>query len=332
MISKIMMPLLALAAMAGTAVAGDAVRVVGSSTVYPFSTAVAEKFGKEGHTAPIIESTGTGGGFKLFCSGTGNGTPDIANASRKIKESELEICAKNGVKDPIELKIGKDALAIGNSKDGPKMGLTLEQIYLALAKQIPVDGKLVDNPNQKWSDIDPNLPDMKIEVLGPPPTSGTRDSFVELAMHPTCKAALKSAGIKLEGDAEKAACNTMREDGRFIEAGENDNLIVQKLSANPNALGIFGFSFLDNSGEKIQDVTINGVEASFETAVDGSYPLSRDLFVYVKREHIKSNPELLAFATELVSEDAIGDDGYLLDKGLIVETKEEREAQRAKLK
>jgi len=173
---------------------------------------------------------------------------------------------------------------------------------------------------------------VKIEVLGPPPTSGTRDSFVELAMHPACKVALEKAGIKLDADGEKAACSTMREDGKFIEAGENDNLIIQKLAANPNALGIFGFSFLENGADKVQDVSINGVEASFETAVDGSYPLSRDLFVYVKREHLASNPDLLAFAKEMVSEDAIGDDGYLLDKGLITESAEDRDAQRSKLK
>lgn len=332
MVMKMIGTAVAITAMAGTAYAGDVVRAVGSSTVYPFATAVAEKFGKEGNPTPVIESTGTGGGFKLFCAGTGDDTPDVSNASRKIKDSELETCAKNGVKDPIELVIGRDALAIANSKKGPKMNLTLRQVYLALARQIPVDGKLVDNPNRKWSDIDPGLPGVKIEVLGPPPTSGTRDSFVELAMHPACKAALKEAGIKLDGDAEKAACSTMREDGMFIEAGENDNLIVQKLAANQNALGIFGFSFLDNSGDKIQDVTIEGVEASFETAVDGSYPLSRDLFVYIKREHAKSTPSLMDFAKEMVSEDAIGDDGYLAEKGLIPLALEDREAQRAKLK
>lgn len=329
---RMMTAAMALAAMASAALAGDVVRAVGSSTVYPFATAVAEKFGKSGNPTPVIESTGTGGGFKLFCAGAGEDTPDAVNASRKIKDAELETCAKNGVRDPIELKIGKDALAIANSKSGPKLDLTLDQIYLALAKQIPVDGKLVDNPHQTWKDIDPSLPDVRIEVLGPPPTSGTRDSFVELAMHPACKSALEAAGIKLDADAEKAACSTIREDGRFVEAGENDNLIVQKLAANPDALGIFGFSFLDNSQDKIQDVSINGVEASFEAAVDGSYPLSRDLFVYIKREHAESTPSLMAFAAEMVSEDAIGDDGYLLDKGLITESEEDREAQRAKLR
>lgn len=328
---KTVISLLALTLLAGTATAGDSIRAVGSSTVYPFVTAVAEKFGKEGHAAPVIESTGTGGGFKLFCSGSGPDSPDINNASRKIKDSEIETCAKNGVKDPIELKIGKDALAMANSKDGPKMNLTLEQIYLALARQIPVNGKLVDNPHNKWSDIDPSLPNVKIEVLGPPPTSGTRDSFVELAMHPACKAALKAAGIKLEGDAEKAACSTMREDGKFIEAGENDNLIVQKLAANPDALGIFGFSFLDNSGDKIQDVTINGVAATFETAVDGSYPLSRDLYVYIKREHLESTVGLREFAKAMVSEAAIGDEGYLAEKGLITLPADERKSQQGKL-
>lgn len=329
---KPVLALLALASLTTIAAAGDTIRAVGSSTVYPFSTTVAENFSKLGHPAPVIESTGTGGGFKLFCSGVGPDTPDVINASRKIKDSEIKDCAENGVSEPIELMFGKDALAIANSKGSESMNLTIEQIYLALAKQIPVNGELVDNPHVKWSDIDPSLPDVKIEVLGPPPTSGTRDSFVELAMHPGCKSAMKKAGIKLDADAEKAACSAMREDGGYVEAGENDNLIVQKLDANPDAFGIFGFSFLDNNRNKIQDVTVNGVAAEFETAVDGTYPLSRELYVYIKREHLDTTPGLLDFAREMVSEGAIGDDGYLADKGLIVEDASQREEQRAKLK
>lgn len=314
-----------------TLYARDAISVVGSSTVYPFVTAAAESFSRGDFPTPIIESTGTGGGIKLFCAGVGDDAPDAVNASRPIKDSEIELCAKNGIVNPIELRIGKDALSIASSKDADDMDLTLEQIFLALAKEIIVDGKIVANPNKLWSDIDPSLPSKKIEVLGPPPTSGTRDSFVELAMIPACKSILKKNEIKLDEKAEKSFCATMREDGAYVDAGENDNLIVQKLSSNPDTIGIFGFSFLDNSRDTLKDVKINGVEATFETAVDGSYPLSRDLFVYVKREHLDLIAGLKEFSDELVSEAAIGEDGYLIDKGLIVLPEADREAQRAKL-
>ena len=318
--------------LASTAQARDTAHVVGSSTVYPFSTTVAETFGKTtGMPTPVIESTGTGGGLKLFCAGAGEDTPDAVNASRKIKDAEVETCAKNGVVDPIQLIIGKDALVLAHAKGGDKMGLTLEQIYLALAKQIPVDGQLVDNPHKTWADVDANLPAVKIEVLGPPPTSGTRDSFVEMAMHKGCKSALEKAGIKLDKDAEKAACETIREDGAYVEAGENDNLIVQKLKANPKAFGIFGFSFLDANTNELEGVIIEGTEPTFESAADGSYVLSRDLYVYVKREHLDKIPGLKEFAAELVSESAIGDEGYLTDKGLVPLPSADREAQRTKL-
>lgn len=311
--------------------ARDTISVVGSSTVYPFVTAAAESFSRGDFPTPIIESTGTGGGIKLFCSGVGDDTPDAVNASRQIKESELETCAKNGVANPIELKIGKDALSIAASKDADDMDLTLEQIFLAIAKEVVVDGKIVSNPNKLWSDIDPSLPNKKIEVLGPPPTSGTRDSFVELAMIPACKDILKKNEIKLDEKAEKSFCATMREDGAYIDAGENDNLIVQKLSSNPDMIGIFGFSFLDNSRNTLKDVKINGVEATFETAIDGTYPLSRGLYVYVKREHLDLIAGLKEFADELTSEEAIGDDGYLTDKGLIPLPASLREEQRTTL-
>lgn len=330
---KFLYAILALGLFVMPAYSRDAISIVGSSTVYPLSAAAAEQF--QNHTdfaAPIVESTGTGGGIKLFCGGASLDKPDIVNASRKMKDAEIAACKKAGVNDPIELQIGRDAIVIAHSKDRPTVALTLEQIYLALAKEVPVDGKLVTNPYTKWSDIDPSLPDVKIEVFGPPPTSGTRDSFAALAMLTGCKAALKTANIKLEGDAEKAACETMREDGHFIEAGENDSLLVQRLLNNPNAFGIFGFSFLDNSRDKVSAVTINGVEPTFETAVDGSYVLSRDLYVYIKREHIGKVPGLKEFAEEMVSENAIGDDGYLVEKGLITEDEATREQQRAKLK
>lgn len=322
----------ALMLMAGSAQARDAALVVGSSTVYPFTTAVAENFGKNtGMNTPVIESTGTGGGLKLFCAGIGNDTPDAVNASRPIKEGEIETCAKNGVVDPIELTIGKDALVLAHVKGNDRMSITLEQIYLALAKQIPVDGKLVANPYRKWSDIDSSLPDVKIEVLGPPPTSGTRDSFVEMAMHKGCKTALEKANLKLDKDAEKSACETIREDGGYVEAGENDNLIVQKLKANPNAFGIFGFSFLDANSSELEGVIVEGTEPTFESAADGSYILSRNLYVYFKREHMDVIPGLKEFAQQLVSENAIGDEGYLTDKGLVPLPEVDREAQRAKL-
>ncbi|MEK9661806.1 MAG: substrate-binding domain-containing protein, partial [Alphaproteobacteria bacterium] len=235
-------------ALAGAAEARDQIRIVGSSTVFPFSTTVAENFGKStSFKTPVVESTGSGGGMKLFCAGVGQEHPDITNASRRMKKSEFETCTKNGI-DITEVKIGFDGIVMANSKAGPSFNLTLAQVFLALAKQVLVDGKLVDNPYKMWSDVDPSLPAEKIEVLGPPPTSGTRDAFSEIAMEGGCK---QVPGAKELGLAKKA-CHEIREDGAFIEAGENDNLIVQKLVANPEAVGIFGFSFLDQNADKIQ--------------------------------------------------------------------------------
>lgn len=330
---KLIIAMLSLLSLSSIAYARDNLSIVGSSTVFPFSSAVAEQFSnKYKFPGPIVESTGTGGGVKLFCAGAGEETPDIVNASRKMKDAEIKACSDAGVKNPIELNFGRDAIVIAHAKENPGFNLTQEQIYLALAKEIPVNGKLVANPYVKWSDVDPSLPNIKILVLGPPHTSGTRDSFAALAMTPGCKSALKKAGIKLEGDAEKAACETMREDGGFVESGENDSLLIQRLVNDHNALAIFGFSFLDNSRDKVSAVTVNGVAPTFDTAVDGSYVLSRDLYIYVKREHIGKIPGLLDFAKEMVSEQAIGEEGYLLDKGLIIEDAKVREGERAKLK
>jgi phosphate transport system substrate-binding protein len=317
---KLLLAVSALALFAGPALARDQIRIVGSSTVYPFTTTVAENFGKtSGMKTPVVESTGTGGGMKLFCSGAGEDTPDMTNASRQIKKSEFEECAKNGVTEIVEIKVGFDGLSIAASKEAAPMKLTKEQIFLALAKQVPdKNGKLIDNPNKLWSDIDPSLAKEKIEVLGPPPTSGTRDSFMELAMEPGAAkfkslADLKKSDVK----AYDAVWKSMREDGAFVEAGENDNLIVQKLQANPKAVGIFGFSFLEENSSTIQDVEIDGVKASYESIASGEYKMSRPLYVYVKKQHVGVVPGIAEFVAEYVSEKALGEDGYLGAKGLI---------------
>lgn len=298
--------------------ARDTIRIVGSSTVYPFTTAVAEQFGKKtGAPTPVVESTGTGGGIKLFCAGVGEDTPDAVNASRAIKESELSDCKKNGVSGVTEIKIGYDAIVMAMAKEHEDMSLSTKQIYLALARYIIIEGEIVENPAKKWSDIDPSLPDHKIEVLGPPPTSGTRDSFVELVMEKECKKVVKESGITMTEDEEKSVCKSMREDGAFIEAGENDNMIVQKLQANPNALGIFGYSFLEENLGVIKGATINGVTPEYEGIQSGEYPIARPLFVYFKNDHFDVIPNLREFMEEYQSEDAIGEEGYLTDKGLI---------------
>ncbi len=297
----------------GAAEARDQIRIVGSSTVFPFSTAVAEQFGKTSSFAtPVIESTGTGGGMKLFCAGVGESHPDMTNASRRMKKSEFEACTKNGI-GITEVKVGFDGIVIANSKAGPDISLTLPQVFQALAKEVPMNGKLVANPYKMWSDIDPSLPKTKIEVLGPPPTSGTRDAFVEIAMEGGCK---KLAGAKELG-LKKKACHVIREDGAFIEAGENDNLIVQKLEANPAAFGIFGFSFLDQNSDKVKGAKVNGTSPEFEEIAAGNYPISRSLFFYVKKQHVGVIPGIKEFVAEFTSEKAWGPEGYLADKGLI---------------
>ena len=326
-------------AMAGAVQAAgrDTISIVGSSTVYPFSTVVAERFGKSsGFKTPKIEATGTGGGMKLFCGGTGINTPDITNASRRIKKSEFDMCRNNGVREITEVLIGYDGIVLANSVDAPQMHLSRKDIFLALAKDVPApDGsqKLVPNPYKTWKDVNPKLPATRIEVLGPPPTSGTRDAFVELALEGGCKqfdwiAALK----KTDKDRYKAICHAVREDGAFIEAGENDNLIVQKLQANPKALGVFGFSFLDQNSDKVQGSIIDGAEPEFETIASGEYPVSRPLYFYVKNAHVGQVPGIKEFIKEFTSEKAIGDDGYLLDKGLIpLDPKKRKEVRKAAL-
>jgi phosphate transport system substrate-binding protein len=299
----------------------DYISVVGSSTVYPFSTVVAERFGKAaGGATPKVESTGTGGGFKLFCGGVGTGHPDIANASRQIKKAEFDACQANGVKDIIEVQIGFDGIVLANSVNTAPLQLTPKDIFLALAKGIPAKygPKLVPNPNKTWKDVNPALPDTKIEVLGPPPTSGTRDAFVELAMEAGCSSFEWIKDLKKVDEAEyKNICHTLREDGAFVEAGENDNLIVQKLAANPKAVGIFGFSFLEQNSDKVHGAVINGVAPSFEAIASKTYPVSRPLFMYAKKAHIGVVPNMQGFLAEFTSEKAWGDNGYLADKGMI---------------
>jgi phosphate transport system substrate-binding protein len=301
---------------AGPALARDQIKIVGSSTVFPYTQAVAEEFGKKtGKKAPVVESTGTGGGMKIFCQGIGEDNPDITGASRAMKKSEFELCTKNGVTDVTELLIGYDGLSIAQSKKGKPMDLSKEQIFLALASEIPDGDKLVPNPNKKWSDVDKSLPDVVITVYGPPPTSGTRDAFVELAMHEGCEAL---DYFKKNKDQVKEKCTPMRQDGPFIEAGENDNLIVQRIEADPNALGIFGYSFLYENQDKLQGVKVGGTTPSFDTIADGTYGLSRPLFIYIKNPHRKVVAGMDEFITEYTSDESMGEDGYLHERGLVV--------------
>ncbi len=306
--------------MANAAEARDQIRIVGSSTVFPFSTAVAEQFGKTTKfKTPVVESTGSGGGLKLFCAGIGAQHPDMTNASRRIKKSEVERCAKNGVADVVEIKVGYDGIVMANSKASPQMKISRQQIFMALAKDVPAgEGKLIPNPNKTWKDVDPSLPDVKIEVLGPPPTSGTRDAFAELAMEGGCKKiGWIKAMKKTDKKKYKAICHSIREDGAYVEAGENDVLIVRKLEANPKAFGVFGYSFLDQNADKIQGSLIDGKAPTFEAISDGSYAVSRPLYFYVKKAHVGSIPGMKEFVAEFTADKAFGPDGYLTDKGLI---------------
>ena len=314
---------------AGAGSARDYISIVGSSTVYPFATVVAEKFGKStSFKTPKIESTGSGGGLKLFCAGVGVEHPDITNASRRIKQSEYEQCVANGVKEIVEVKIGYDGIVLANSKKATPLKLTRKDIFLALAKDVPdpIGGeKLIPNPYKTWKDVSPALPAKTIEVLGPPPTSGTRDAFVELAMEGGAKKfAWIKALKKTDKKKYKATAHTIREDGAYVEAGENDNLIVQKLEANPNSVGIFGFSFLDQNTDKIQGSFVDGVQPTFEAIADGKYPVSRPLFFYVKKAHVGVIPGIQEYLEEFTSDKAWGEEGYLGEKGMIPMPDEER--------
>ncbi|MEM6460536.1 MAG: PstS family phosphate ABC transporter substrate-binding protein [Pseudomonadota bacterium] len=308
------------AAVTGAAYSRDQITIVGSSTVFPYTQAVSEEFANiTGGAAPVVESTGTGGGFKVFCGGIGPDFADITGASRAIKDSEKELCAENGVDDITEALIGFDGLSIAISRNNSAdWDLTEAQIFQALAAELPDgNGGFIANPNQKWSDIDSSLPDVPIIAFGPPPTSGTRDAFVELAMHDGCNALPGMAELEDSNeDLWEEKCSRMRQDGPFIEAGENDNLIVQRLEADTNAMGIFGYSFLYENADKLKGVKIDGVAPEFETIADGSYPVSRPLYFYVKNAHREVIPGMQAFIEEYMSENALGPDGYLAERGL----------------
>lgn len=371
---KHLMTAFAIAAIAGgantaQAVGRDTISIVGSSTVYPFATVVAERFGRSTNfKTPKVESTGSGGGLKLFCKGVGANTPDITNSSRRIKKSEYDDCQANGVTAILEVLIGYDGIAIANSRTAPKFKLSLKDLYMALAKDVPgADGKLIANPNKTWKDVNPALPAIRIEVLGPPPTSGTRDAFAELALGGGAQqiadlkalrgmgaeqsaeitamiaklgvpagvyqALLESKGKEPSGkDVFKTLAYAVREDGAYIEAGENDNLIVQKLAANPDALGIFGFSFLEENGDKVQGSEVDGIAPSFESISSGDYPVSRPLYFYIKSAHVGKIPGIQEYAMEFTSEKAMGDDGYLPEKGLIPLSEDELSKVQAEVK
>ncbi len=321
-LSKALVLIIAAATSTTYAAGRNTISIVGSSTVYPFATVVAETFGKKtGMRTPKIESTGSGGGMKLFCSGDGINTPDITNASRRIKSTEFEMCEGNGVTNITEVLVGYDGIVIANANSAAQMELSRKDIFLALAKQVPAmdsSETLVANPYKTWADVNASLPAINIEVLGPPPTSGTRDAFAELAMEGGCKSIdWIKAMKKTDKSKYKGICHTVREDGVYIEAGENDNLIVQKLSKNTDALGVFGFSFLLENEDTIQGSLVDGQAPDFDSIASGDYPVSRPLYFYIKNSHVGVVPGIMEYVKEFVSDDAMGEDGYLPEKGLI---------------
>ncbi len=298
--------------------AREQLRIVGSSTVFPFVAAAAEQFGRGGKfRTPIVEATGTGGGIKVFCGGVGDDYPDMVNASRIIKDSEIELCAKHGVSAITELKIGYDGIVLANARASQSYALTRRILFLALAREVPKNGKLVDNFYKRWSDIDSALPNVAIEIYGPPPSSGTRDAFTELVMAEGCKLVPEMKQLVSDEKKLKQQCLGMREDGVFVEAGEDDNLIVQKLINNPTALGVFGYSFLESNMALVKANSVDGVMPDYDAIESGRYHVARSLYVYVKNAHAERVAGLREFAVELSSDAATGEDGYLALKGLL---------------
>lgn len=303
---------------AQNACARDQIRVVGSSTVFPFITAAAEQFGKLGKfRTPIVESTGTGGGLQIFCSGTGEDTPDLSDASRAIKPGEIELCAQNGVKEITELRIGYDGIVFANALKGPTFAFNKHDIFLALAKEVPKGGKLVENFYTTWRQVNPAYPDTPIRVYGSPPTSGTRDAFSELVMEEGCKAIKEYETAYPNSDERKKHCMSLREDGTYIEAGENGNLVVQKLMADPEAIGVFGYSFMEQNAGVIKANAVDGTMPVFDDIVNGKYAVARSLYVYVKNAHVGKIPGLHEFVKLFTSDVAVGEEGFLVVKGLI---------------
>ena len=314
---KLMLGFLIVFSFATNSYSRDQIKIVGSSTVYPYATVVAEKFGKGGKfKTPVIESTGTGGGMKLFCAGVGANHPDITNASRAIKPKEKTLCEKNGVTDIIEIVVGNDGISFAHSVNSPDADFTKEQLWRALAAKVAVDGKLVENPYKKWSDIDSSLPNKKIEILVAPPTSGTRDAWNSLVMAKGCTKTAKSI-YEADGKKAKKECVKIREDGYAVEAGENDTLIVQKLTSNPDAYGFFGYSYLVANKDKIKASAVNGVKPSLQGIQDYSYPIARPLFFYVKKAHVGVIPGIEEFLKEFTSKKAMSNRGYLAQIGLV---------------
>lgn len=307
--------LLGLVAAAGR----DKISIVGSSTVFPFSSAVAEQFAAGGRfAAPKVESTGTGGGMAIFCRGVGVNSPDITNASRRMKLSEFQSCQRAGVRDIVEVKIGYDGIVIANSKNGPDFALTKQQVYMALAKTLPQRGRMIANPFRTWNQISPGLPAVAIDVMGPPPTSGTRDAFAELVMESGARSFPAMDALRSNNEARfKAAATAIREDGAWKDSGENDNLIVQALSRSPNQLGVFGFSFYEENADRVQAANMNGVAPTFATISSGAYPVSRSMYFYIKKQNIGLVAGIKEFAEEFLSERAAGARGYLRTRGMV---------------
>jgi phosphate transport system substrate-binding protein len=300
----------------GASAARDQIRAVGSSTVYPFAQEAVGLFTQTnpGMKAPIIESTGTGAGMKLFCAGVGSQHPDIENASRRMKKSEFDQCQANGVKDVVEVQIGLDGLAFAEAKEGPGLSLTTKQVYEALAANPYGKG---ENKAKTWKDVDPSLPAIAISVFGPPSTSGTRDSLAELVLTVGCESDPAMKALKGSDEARhKQLCTQVREDGAYVDAGENDNLIVQKLSANPQAVGIFGFSFLDANRATLKDIPLNGIEATYDAVANGTYPGARPLYIYVKKAHVAAVPGLKAYVEAIAKN--WNPDGALAKRGMVV--------------
>ena len=305
----------------------------GSSTVFPFATRVAENFGRNNPEGapPRVESLGTGGGIQAFCQGVGPSTPDIANASRPMKQSEFDKCAENGVTEIVELKIGYDGIVVATARTGASFNFELNDLYEGLAKEVPgPNGTFVLNPARAWSDINPGLPNQRIQVYGPPPTSGTRDAFLELGMTPGAQLIPAVAAVEdQDEDRFEALAHTVREDGVWVDSGENDNAILQTLTRTPGSLGVFGYSFLEQNMDTVKAETIDGVYPTPENISNGSYPLARSLYIYVKKAHIGVTPGLQEFLIEFTSEAAVGRGGYLQDRGLVPLPEAELVQQRA---